>query len=205
MLQIPSYCQITREYSQHNARPHDDHKKMAKVLHIIGENIEHAEPGKIFIGRHGSARNLTLHAMTHACVPNNPTFLRQPLRVRDGAIIGYHGLRILVATVDVGIERKIHIDEGMAERNASIFPNYNLNIEIPGFETRTQYYDNVGQLTRTTTPFGHPNAHEWAKTNNVPAFVRTHLRIPTSQPVTAEHLVEVMNRYSAAWERGGGF
>lgn len=173
---------------------------------VSAETIERAEPGKIFIGPRGSARNVTLHGMTHACIPDSPTYLLQPLQIETGAVIGYHGFKILISERGSGIRRFIFIDEGMAERNASIFPGYNLDIQIPEFRVSTTYYSNVGQLTRNATPHEtHPDAHDWAKTNNVPAFVRNYLNVPNNQHVTLGNLVDTMNRYTVAWERGGGF
>lgn len=173
---------------------------------VTAETIERAQPGRIFIGPRGSARNLTLHAMTHACKPDSPTYLQQPLQIGERFIVGYHGLEIVWSERGRGITRFGFIEEGMAERNASVFPGYNLDIQIPEFRVSTTYYSNVGQLTRNATPHeAHPDADDWVKTNNVPAFVRAYLRIPNNQPVTLEHLLQTVHPYEEAWVRGGGF
>lgn len=155
---------------------------------------ETAEPGIIKLGREGDPYNIVLHAMTHATKPDNPTLLSNPLPFSDGIIRGYHGLDILVALRDGKETKFTKIEEGVAERNASAFPGYTVG------DAR---YFAVGNLARSQFPFEkYSYAHEWAKSNDVPALVRARLNLPFGSNITSSHIEAVMTEYTRAWNSG---
>jgi|SRR3989344_7628917 len=157
-------------------------------------NYEIAEPGRIMLGKIGDARNITLHAMTHACKPDQPTLLDTPLEYVDGIIRGFHGGEVLITTHE-GKETKITlIEEAMAERNASVFPGYEIS--------NLSYYE-MGVLALTELPFDtYPNAHEWIQRNDVPAIVRAILGLRSNANISGRQIEKVMRMFNDAWDRG---
>lgn len=160
----------------------------------ISVTLETAEPGIIKLGREGDPDMIVLHAMTHATKPDNPTVLDTPIPFSDGVVSGYHGLDILVA-LNNGEETKFtKIEEGMAERNASAFS---------GYTVEDARYFAVGKLARDHFPFErYTYAHEWAKSNDIPALVRARLNLPFGANLTSTHIETVMTEYMQAWNSG---
>lgn len=154
---------------------------------------EKAEPGIIYLTPRGDARKIILHAMTHACKPDQPTLLPEPFVILDGnsEVYGYHGLALLVRDIKRKSTMFTLFEEGMAERNAFYFPGYT----YAGIN-----YGNVGRLTTSKFPKEqYPQAENWVKTNNVPAFVNSLLSLPANHAITAPDLEEAMFRYAQAW------
>lgn len=151
---------------------------------------ERAEPGIIYLVPRADPRKNVLHAMTHAFKPDKPTFLEQPIPYFDGSIRGYHGLALLLSTNSKGSTMFTWLEEGMAERNALAFPGYT----APNIR-----YNNVGKLTLQTFPLQSSQAHELVRGNNVPEFVNSILKLPSSHKVTGEDFTEVMGRYAEAF------
>lgn len=157
----------------------------------IAVTLETAEPGIIKLGREGDPRKIVLHAMTHATKPDTPALLDNPMPFPDGFIKGYHGLNILVALRNGEQTNFTKMEEGMAERNASAFP---------GYSVESASYFAVGNLARSHFPFERFRfAHDWAKSNDVPALVRARLNLPFGAPITIEHILSVMDEYNQAW------
>lgn len=139
-----------------------------------------------------------LHAMTHASQPPNPTYLQEPLPYfagdnftgdnYTGHIVGYQGLRPIIRLRGEDKEWDFgYFEEGMAERNASYFPEYRW--------ANIKYYA-WGELTRANFPFDKfPNAHKLVPQNNVPYFVRTVLHVPTDIPISGNHIAKAMLLY----------
>lgn len=152
---------------------------------------EQADSGNIMLGKTGDARNITLHAMTHAAQLDEPFMLDTPLPFSQGVIRGFQGLKVLV-TLSSGEETKFtKIEEGMAERNASIFQGYTVN---------NSRYLAVGNLSRAQLPFDKfPQAHGWAKSNDFPALVRAVLGLPNDSVVNAVQIEKVIMQYNDAW------
>jgi hypothetical protein len=89
--------------------------------------IERSIPRRIWLNpklTNPQIRNAILHSMTHACSSKNPWFADKPFPYSNGWIFGYQGASVLLKT-NAGEETKFRlIEEGIAERNASIFSGY---------------------------------------------------------------------------------
>lgn len=155
--------------------------------------VDEVDPGLIKLGNTTSVESAILHAMNHACHPDNPTLFEKPLSFVDGVIRGFHGLNLLVTT-KLGEDTKFTLfEEGMAERNASDFPEYRVS--------EPRYYA-IGNLTRTRVPFdNYPDAHQWSKNNDVISFLRAALNLPQSGQITVRHIQQAMSLYQDSWNQ----
>lgn len=161
----------------------------------VTSSEEKAEPGLIYITPRGDARKIILHAMTHACKPDQPTLLPEPFKILNGSseIYGYHGLALLIRDVQKGQTMFTLFEEGIAERNAIYFPNYTY---------AGRNYGNIGRFTLARFPREqYPLAHDWVKNNNVPAFVNNLLSLPADHRLTNSDLEEAMFIYAETWNR----
>lgn len=176
--------------------------RVIKISHLprhkskqLGKNmtlLETATPGEILIGDEGDMRNIVLHAMTHACKADKPTRLAAPIPFVDGKIIGYHGANIVVKIGSGEPTKFTKIEEGMAERAASVFPNYTV--------TDPRYHA-VGQLALTQFPLDrYPTLHNRVKKNDVPALARVRFGLSADTAVSASHLEAMMSEYQSAWD-----
>lgn len=159
----------------------------------IATTLEEADAGYIELGPEGDVRNITLHAMTHACKPDKPTLFPNPLPFSGGVIRGYHGFFILVTTKHGTKTKFTKIEEAMSERNASAFPRYGVEDDR---------YFALGSLARQHFPFDtFPGIGGGFRTNDVPALIRARFNLPQSAP-TFEYLTNLMDEYQQAWDTG---
>lgn len=159
----------------------------------ISTTQEEAGAGYIELGLEGDARNITLHAMTHACKPDKPTVLAVPLPFADGVITGYHGFTLLVTLKDGSKSNFTKIEEAMAERNASVFSGYTIE------DAR---YFAVGNLARRDFPFNKfPDIENGFRKNNVPALIRARFNLPASALPTAKQHTALMDEFQQAWDK----
>jgi len=150
--------------------------------------LEVAGPGYIELGAEGDVRNIVLHSMTHACVPDKPNMFSEPFAFSEGWILGYHGLSILVQLHD-GTETAFRkIEEGVCERNASFLGSYSVTSEA---------YFRVGTLTKEYFPKG-SNADQYAKMNDVHGFTATFFGVDRNA-ITLDHVVQLMAIYNSAY------
>lgn len=155
--------------------------------------VEVADPGKIYLSpKTKNVRGIVLHAMNHACIPDSPIILKEPLPFRDGVIRGFHGLNVLV-TLKTGEETMfVLFEEGMAERNASAFKGY--------FVTSPSYFA-IGVLTRERLPLNsYHDAHKWGQKNDVPTFIRAIINAPESTQVGTAEIEQAMLLYQRVWD-----
>lgn len=155
---------------------------------------ESASPGLIAIGPEVDIRDNVLHAMTHACQPDNFTPVT-PFRIRGAVVVGYHGASVKVTPDSTGEENYFRkVEEGIAERNASWFQGYEVGhralFEV-GSEALSDFPLQAGDLVE-----------EWVKSNDMPQIVREILRLPPGSPVGPEELESAMTKYQQAWDRG---
>ena len=164
------------------------------VSEFIISQEEYAIPGRIEIADGVDARNNVLHAMTHACISQQPILVHPPLKITDGEIMAFSGLSLHIR-LDNGQNAYFHhFEEGMAERNASSFSGYTVYNPV---------YSELGQLTRRNLPESRfPQAHNLVKISDVSGFTRIQLNLTPGTPITGEHMEEMMDRYEEAYRRG---
>lgn len=159
------------------------------------ETIEEtAYPGKIILRTKDpkyDSYNIVLHAMTHACVPET-TFLPTPIPFSDGHIIGYSGLQLVVQLKNYDITNFTKIEEGMAERNAATASS--------SYKVSSPTYFAVGNITLNHFPKNDQTAHELAKKNALPTFIRKFLGYDSSVELTSRDFEKVMKVYDQAWK-----
>lgn len=174
-------------------RPYRENKVETLADGSKDTTLEIARPGLMEIGSEGNAYNITLHTMTHACKPSKPTILSEPLPFRNGKILGFHGLFVLAELFDGRQATFKLIEEGMAERNAAVFPGY--IVTHPGFFA-------IRELTISLFGYSRfPKAHTWTQTSSVPSLVRTALNIPPGNLVSGGDIYQVIEMYDTAWKR----
>lgn len=157
------------------------------------EEEETSEHGKIAIADRRNVRDIVLHAMTHACTPDNATPLIPYLGIPDGQATGYSGLKVETILNSGQKSLFILMEEGMAERNAFSFPGYTPP-NHPGYEA-------IRKLTTQLLPLTDSNAHLLAKQNDVEAFVRKELNLPKNIKIMGNDIQAVMNKYQKAWDK----
>lgn len=157
----------------------------------IATILEEAGAGYIELGPKGDVRNIILHAMTHACKPDKPTLLPDPLPFADGTISGYHGFTVLAKAKDGRDINFTLIEEAMAEYNASVFSGYIIE---------SDRYFALGSLARRDFPFDRfPGIGEGFRTNDVPALIRARFNLSKPVPLTTNHHTILMDQYQQAW------
>ncbi|MCC7432532.1 hypothetical protein IT412_03335 [Candidatus Peregrinibacteria bacterium] len=172
-------------------------EKDQKVLpNGLIETIEEAAyPGKIILrtkDQNYDSYNVVLHAMTHACVPEQTTFLPTPIPFSDGHIIGYSGLQLVVKLRNNDITNFTKIEEGMAERNAATVSK--------SYKVSSATYFAVGNITLDHFPKSDQTAHEFGKKNALPAFIRKFLGYDDARDLTSRDFEKVMTVYNQAWK-----
>jgi hypothetical protein len=156
---------------------------------------ESAYPGKIILrtkGQNYDSYNIVLHAMTHACVPEQTTFLPTPIPFSDGHIIGYSGLQLVVQLKNYDITNFTKIEEGMAERNATTVKK--------DYKVGSATYFAVGNITLDHFPTSDQTAHELGKKSDLPTFIRKFLGYDNTKELTSRDFEKVMKVYDQAWK-----
>lgn len=133
-----------------------------------------------------SFRNTILHAMTHACHSDSPQMLSEPIRFKDGLIIGYHGAAIMVKLRNGEQTFFRKMEEGLCERNASFFSGYSVH---------HRGYFAVGELARRHFPQGQ-DVMTLIQNNDVPRMAAIILNKTETSP---SDIGKVMDMYQKAW------
>lgn len=164
-------------------------KETGKVKETVEET---AGPGYIKLDpdTRFSVRNIILHAMTHACQPEKPTMLSEPIPFPDGWIIGYQGASIMVRLRNGNQTYFRKMEEGMCERNASFFPGYS----VPNLQ-----YLSVGKLARQHFP-QEQDTMRYVRHNDVPGIVAV---ILNETEISPGDIDKVIRMYQKAWDAGG--
>lgn len=164
-------------------------KEVPKIwVYGVRETVEEtAGPGYIKMNQKSkfSFRNTILHAMTHACKPDSPKMLSEPIRFKDGLIVGYQGAAIMVKLRN-GQQSFRKMEEGLCERNASSFSGYS----VPN-----RRYFAVGKLARQHFP-KEQDPMTLIQNNDVHRLAAIILNKTEASPSDVE---KVMDLYQKAW------
>lgn len=162
---------------------------------MVTKSFEEAHPGLIEISEEApDVRGDVLHAMTHACQPNEST-PTTPFILSSGdsfiIITGYHGATVLFTDANGTPGQKFtKTEEALAERNAHVFPGYGTNnreqIEL-GREA-------LGHFPLTSTL----DVTRFTKTNDYPGIVRVVMGLNPNESVEPDHVYETMKKYQLA-------
>jgi len=141
------------------------------------------------------AKSTVLHAMTHACKPDQMTKI-QPIPYQEGSslahIVAFEGLSLIVRLPNGQENAFRKIEEGLCERNATLLNYKPLNHEG---------YRRVRQLTLEHFPVDSmidPNV--FIRTNDVRGFTAAFLG---KDFATDQDILDLMAAYNDAWKGEG--
>jgi hypothetical protein len=151
--------------------------------------LETAGPGRIRIDpdMQYSLRDPMLHAMTHACTPDDPYMLPKPIQFKDGVIIGYKGAKIMVRLKNGTETFFTKLEEGLCERNASFLTPYT---------NHNNSYFRVAQLARNHFPKG-IDPMPLIRNNDVPGLAAIMFK---KSNVTDYDIESIIMLYERVWE-----
>lgn len=174
--------------------PYTQYEKSSDSRGHTFTTFETTTPGHIQLGRQGSAYDVVLHAMTHACKTDRTTPIDPPVEYGDGSsiAIGVNGLTIDLQSTDGKITTSKNIEEAMAERNAALAsPIYRV--------TNLGYYTVGKHMIQTTAPFR--DAETWTQNNDLTSFVDAELGLPKGTPLNSQNLTHVIDEYDQMMDR----